>query len=83
MYKFALAAGVVAFLAAPALAGDASGGGSFKVAEEGASIHIDTGDHDRDHHRIVVRHHDEDEHHHRVVIIHHDHDHDHDHDRDR
>lgn len=88
MYKLALAAGALAFLVAPALAAPASTDRPFLVAEEGASVKIEAGDHDRDRHRHVVvvkKHHDEEEHHQRVVVVHHhehgDHDHaDHDHD---
>jgi hypothetical protein len=87
MYKFALIAGALAFVSAPALAASAVSDKPMVVAEEGVSVSVGDHDrdHDRDHHRkiIVIHHHDHDEDHHRVVIRHHDDDHgDHDHDHD-
>ena len=83
MYRFILAAGIVACVAAPALAGGPATDRPFVVAEEGVPVHVDRDD--RDHHRHVVilhKHHDEEEHHHRVVVLHGHHDHDHEHDHD-
>jgi hypothetical protein len=84
MYRFTLAAGILACLGGSALAGGPSIDRPLVVAEEGVSIHLDRDDRDHHHHVVILRrHHDEDEHHHRVVILrdHREHEHEHDHDR--